>query len=47
MTRVISEWLPNSGYEKSINYELEVYGPGNTNDDDYTCEVWIPIKKID
>ncbi|WDV44253.1 GyrI-like domain-containing protein [Clostridiaceae bacterium M8S5] len=47
MTRIVSEWLPNSGYEKSMDYELEVYGPGNTNNDDYTCEVWIPIRKID
>jgi AraC family transcriptional regulator len=45
MTRVLSEWLPSSGYVKSMNCELEVYGPGNTQSDDYTCEVWIPVKK--
>lgn len=44
-TKIFTEWLPSSGYEKSMNYEIQVYGPGNTNSDDYTCEIWIPIKK--
>lgn len=46
LTRITSEWLPSSGYIKSMNYELEVYGPGNTEDEDYICEIWIPIKKM-
>ncbi len=45
MTRIVTEWLPTSGYEKSMNYEIEVYGPGNTQLDDYTCEIWIPVKR--
>lgn len=45
MTKIVSEWLPSSGYEKSMNYELEVYGPGDTQSDEYICEIWIPIKK--
>ena len=46
MTRIYAEWLPSSGYEQSMPYEIEVYGPGDTGRDDYTTEVWIPIRKI-
>jgi len=45
-TQIFSEWLPSSGYEKSMDYEIQVYGPGNTQSDDYTCEIWIPVKKV-
>lgn len=44
MTRVMTEWLPASGYELIKSYEIEVYGPGNTQSDDYTCELWLPVK---
>ena len=44
-TQIFSEWLPSSGYEKSMDYEIQVYGPGNTQSDDYTCEIWIPVKR--
>jgi len=43
--RIFTEWFPSSGYEKSMNYEIQVYGPGDTQKDDYTCEIWIPVKK--
>ncbi len=44
-TRITTEWLPTCGYERAADYELEVYLPGNTNEDDYTCEIWVPINK--
>lgn len=44
-TRIFSEWLPSSGYVKSMDYEIQVYGPGNTESDDYSCEIWIPVKR--
>ena len=44
-TRIFSEWFPSSGYEKSMDYEIQVYGPGDTSSEDYTCELWIPVKK--
>lgn len=44
-TRIFSEWFPSSGYEQSMNYQIEVYGPGDTGSDDYTCDIWIPIQK--
>ena len=43
--RIFTEWLPSSGYEKSMAYELQVYGPGDTGSDGYTCELWIPVRK--
>jgi AraC family transcriptional regulator len=44
-TRITTEWLPSSGYVRSANYEIEVYPPGNTNEDNYTCEIWVPVNK--
>lgn len=45
MTRVLSEWLPSSGYELVKGTTLETYGPGNTQADDYFCELWLPVTK--
>lgn len=44
--KIFTEWLPSSGYVKSMNYQIEVYGPGNTQSNDYISEIWIPIQKI-
>lgn len=44
-TKIFSEWLPSSGYERSMNYEIQVYGPGDASSDDYISELWIPVKK--
>lgn len=41
--RIFSEWFPSTGYEHADAPELEVYLPGNPNDEDYGSEVWIPI----
>ena len=43
--RIFSEWFPATGYEHANGPELEVYPPGNPSDEDYRCEVWIPIIK--
>jgi len=43
--RIYSEWFPATGYEHANAPELEVYLPGNPDDEDYKCEVWIPIIK--
>ena len=45
MVRVLAEWLPNSGYELVKGLSLEVYGPGDTQSDQYVCELWLPVKK--
>jgi AraC family transcriptional regulator len=43
--RIFSEWFPSTGYEHAGGPEFELYPSGNVNDEDYRCEVWIPIKK--
>ncbi|PWL45291.1 MAG: AraC family transcriptional regulator [Clostridiales bacterium] len=43
--KVFAEWLPSSGYEIESDYEIEVYGPGDTHSDGYLCELWIPVHK--
>ncbi len=45
MTRIATEWFPSSGYERLMNYDIEVYGPGTTQTDDYISEVWISVRK--
>ncbi|GCD09372.1 AraC family transcriptional regulator [Clostridium tagluense] len=44
-TRITTEWFPICGYKRAADYEIEVYPPGDTSSDDYTCEIWIPITK--
>ena len=43
--RIFAEWFPSTGYEHADAPELEIYPTGDTNAEDYYCEVWIPIKK--
>jgi AraC family transcriptional regulator len=43
---IITDWLPASGYEYANAPDIEVYYEGNRNDDDYRCEVWLPVKDI-
>lgn len=49
--QIFSEWLPNSkDYEIAEGYNIEYYSdasslPNGTNDENYYCEVWIPVKK--
>ena len=44
-TQIFTEWMPSSGFEKAMEYEIQVYGPGNSQSEDYACELWIPVKK--
>jgi AraC family transcriptional regulator len=43
--RILTEWLPTSGYEYANAPDIEVYFEGNQQADDYKCEVWLPITK--
>ena len=43
--RIITEWLPASGYEYANAPDIEVYPEGNQAAPDYRCEVWLPIVK--
>ncbi|SHH32554.1 GyrI-like small molecule binding domain-containing protein [Clostridium collagenovorans DSM 3089] len=43
-TRVITEWLPQSGYNRNKAVpNLEVYPPGNASSNNYTWEIWLPV----
>ncbi len=44
-TRIVSEWLPVSGYEYADAPDIEVYFEGDQSSADYRCEVWLPITK--
>jgi AraC family transcriptional regulator len=43
--RIISEWLPTSGYEYADAPDIEAYKDGDQTAEDYCCEVWLPIVK--
>ena len=50
-TRIYTEWLPSLGeYEFAAGYCAEYYDnpanyPKGTGDENYYCEIWIPIRK--
>ena len=43
--RIVSEWLPSSGYEYANAPDIEVYFEGDQKAEDYRCEVWLPVTK--
>lgn len=43
--RIYSEWFPSSGFEQVEGPCLEKYYWDDDKYDNYTCEVWIPIKR--
>lgn len=43
--RIVTEWLPDSGYEYANAPDIEVYFEGNQQAEDYQCEVWLPVIK--
>lgn len=45
--RIVTEWLPASGYEYADAPDIEVYFEGDQQAYDYKCEVWLPITKKD
>lgn len=50
-TKIFTEWLPAiDEYEFAAGYCVEMYGdpqkyPNGTADENYYCEIWIPVKK--
>ncbi len=44
-TKIFREWFPSTGYEHDDKPELEVYLPGDTNNPNYHCQVWMPVVK--
>jgi AraC family transcriptional regulator len=43
--RIVSEWLPMSGYEYANAPDIEVYPEGDQFSSGYRCEVWLPVIK--
>ena len=43
--RIVTEWLPSSGYEYANAPDIEVYFEGDQQAEDYKCEAWLPIVK--
>lgn len=43
--RIMTEWLPNSGYHYFDAPDIEVYGDGDQSSDDYMCWIWVPVTK--
>ncbi len=43
--RIVTEWLPTSGYEYANAPDIEVYFEGNQQSAHYRCDVWVPIVK--
>ncbi|MCX7658771.1 MAG: GyrI-like domain-containing protein, partial [Oscillospiraceae bacterium] len=49
--KIYSEWFPNcKDYEIAAGYNIEMYFPpenykNGTQDENYYCEIWIPVKK--
>ena len=43
--RICTEFFPQSNYEYGQGVELEVYPSADTQDPNYTCEIWIAVKE--
>lgn len=43
--RIVTEWLPASGYEYADAPDIEVYPEGDQASGDYRCQVWLPVTK--
>lgn len=43
--RIMSEWLPTSGYEYADAPDIEVYFEGDQYSPTYRSEIWLPIVK--
>ena len=43
--RIVTEWLPTSGYEYAAAPDIELYGDGDQQAADYKCWAWLPVQK--
>lgn len=43
--RIVTEWLPNSGYQYADAPDIEQYTDGDQSSADYVCYIWLPVKK--
>ncbi len=43
--RIVTEWLPTSGYEYADAPDIELYTEGDVTSPTYKSEVWLPVAK--
>lgn len=43
--KICTEFFPQSNYEYGNGIELEVYPSADTQDPNYTCEIWIAVNE--
>ena len=43
--RIMTEWLPNSGYQYADAPDIEQYTEGDQSSEDYVCYIWLPARK--
>ena len=43
--KICTEFFPQSGYEYGNGVELEVYPSADTQDPNYSCEIWVAVKE--
>lgn len=43
--RIMTEWLPSSGYEWAQHADVEVYYGPHMTADDYHSQIWLPIER--
>ncbi|MCI2059060.1 MAG: AraC family transcriptional regulator [Oscillibacter sp.] len=43
--RILTEWLPSSGYQYANAPDVEVYPAGDQSAADYLCYTWLPVTK--
>lgn len=43
--KICTEFFPQSNYEYGSGIELEVYPSADTQNPDYTCEIWIAVNE--
>lgn len=43
--RIVTEWLPGSGYQYADAPDIELYTEGDQTSDDYVCWIWVPVQK--
>ena len=43
--RIMTEWLPSSGYEWASTPNVEIYSGPRMTGDDYRSQIWLPVEK--
>ncbi|MBQ8295995.1 MAG: AraC family transcriptional regulator [Clostridia bacterium] len=44
-TRITTEFFPVSEYAPTLEFEIEAYPDGDTSDENYYSEIWLPVER--